>query len=164
MDCIVTGMLQFCVMNVTRFLPYLFGFGLLFTLSGCNSTQHRIKQHEDLFTLMPPQTQQRIIEGNVILGDSPEVVYMAFGKPTREDSITTARGKSRTVWTWVKKELHKEDTSIASVNQGSRTMTVEEIYRVVEHLQREVTFLDDRVVHVRNPAGQSRANVAMSTY
>ncbi len=140
------------------------GLALLIVAGGCNSTSHRIKKHGDIFANMAPQTQQRVLEGNILLGDSPEIVYMAFGKPSREDSITTVRGKSRTVWTWVKKELKKEETSIAAVNQGSRTMTVEEVYNVFERLQREVTFLDDRVIHIWNPASKNRPAVAMTTY
>ena len=141
-------------MKVTDYPVIFLAIAMLGGSIGCESTQTRIKKHEAAFMAMNPTAQARVLEGEVELGDSSEMVFLAWGKPTHEDSITTSSGETRTVWTYTKKQLIKEGSRLASSPEGRRQVAVEDIYRVLEKIRRKVTFLDDRVVQVRNPEAE----------
>ncbi|HLP70442.1 MAG TPA: hypothetical protein VK181_23295 [Rhizobium sp.] len=71
--------------------------GALFALSGCNTTADRIRQKSEVFASLPAADQERLRKGMVAVGDTPDMVYIAIGEPTRRTQTTTANG-SRSVW------------------------------------------------------------------
>lgn len=71
--------------------------GLALT-AGCQSPRaSRIQEHAALFASLDPATQQIIRDGLVAPGFSPELTYMALGKPNQVSSVATEHG---TVEVW----------------------------------------------------------------
>lgn len=67
-------------------------------LIGCQSTRvSRIQEHATLFASLQPETQQIIRDGLFDRGFTPELIYMALGKPNQAESAETSNGTSM-VW------------------------------------------------------------------
>jgi len=58
----------------------------------------------DLFTELPPEAQTRIQNGQIDLGFTSEIVYLAFGEPTRK---YTRRLAEKTQEIWVYERTHR---------------------------------------------------------
>ena len=71
--------------------------GALLALAGCNTISDRIRQKAEVFASLPAADQERLRKGQVAVGDTPDMVYIAIGEPTRRTQKTTAQG-SRSVW------------------------------------------------------------------
>ncbi len=52
-------------------------------LAGCNTTSSRIRQKSEVFASLPAVDQERLRQGHVAIGDSPDMVYIAIGAPDR---------------------------------------------------------------------------------
>ena len=59
-------------------------------LLGCQTTSKRIDEHATAFAALDPSAQQKIRRGVIEPGFTPDMVYMALGKPT--GMTTTADG------------------------------------------------------------------------
>lgn len=149
-------------MKVTRIAPICFMMFLFVGLSGCESTDTRIKKHEHTFLGLSQPEQQRVRDGVVQVGDPADLVYIAFGKPDHHNTIVTSGGRTRTVWTYTKKQTMKESSRITSTDVRGRNMAIEDIYRVFSVICREVTFLDDRVIQVHDPEAERQALAALA--
>ncbi|HTT56683.1 MAG TPA: hypothetical protein VMF63_06225 [Opitutaceae bacterium] len=68
-----------------RCLPILLAAGLA-ALAGCSTVNSRIREKQAVFDTLPPATRAEIRRGQVGVGFTPDMVYMAIGKPdeTRE--------------------------------------------------------------------------------
>lgn len=92
---------------------------LSFVLSGCSTTDSRIKNNQAAFNAAPPDVQAKIREGKVAIGFTEQQVLMALGKPDRRYTRTTAEGTTD-VWAY---EDHKPSFSfgigVASGGGGS---------------------------------------------
>lgn len=138
-------------MQVTRYPFVVLLFGAILLSSGCESIDSRIRQHEATFTGLPQKTQQRLMDGEIRRGDRSDMVYIAFGKPTHREAIITSGGRNREVWTYTKKRHVKEESRLVTDQSEQGRLAVEEVYRVYVVKLREITFLDDRVVHIDDP-------------
>jgi hypothetical protein len=65
--------------------------------AGCESIANRIQEKADVFARLGPNTQEAIKHGQIGPGFSPDMVYMALGKPSR---IETSVDGIRTTWTY----------------------------------------------------------------
>jgi hypothetical protein len=74
----------------------LLALTLVFGLTGCNTANTRIQEHASEFAALDPTTQQKIRQGVVEPGYTPEMVYMALGRPAVVSSDTAGS----TVWTY----------------------------------------------------------------
>lgn len=55
---------------------------------GCGSTrEHRARQYSQVFQAMPSENQARALKGEIALGDSRELVYIALGPPQAQRII-----------------------------------------------------------------------------
>lgn len=66
-------------------------------LTGCSTISSRIDQRSEVFAALPADDQARLRRGEVAVGDSSDMVYIALGEPTRRRAITTA-GATRAEW------------------------------------------------------------------
>lgn len=66
--------------------------GAVSLLSGCSTVQSRIAQQPELFARLAPDVQQQILNGQIDLGFTPELVRMALGSPDVVEEITTDEG------------------------------------------------------------------------
>lgn len=76
---------------------------LLLLLCGCLSQseliQKRIRQKQVAFDAYPAETQQRLGEGIVLVGDSEDMVWIAFGPPSRKYT-RILEGGTNTLWSY----------------------------------------------------------------
>jgi len=61
---------------------------LLLAVSGCNTIDHRIHEKPDVFNQLDPKAQAEIRQGRVEVGYTPDMVYIALGKPDKIDGNT----------------------------------------------------------------------------
>lgn len=73
----------------------------ILTLAGCSTTGSRIRERQALFDSYPEHVQQDLRDGIIQLGYTPEMVFIAFGKPDRKREVVTGDGVAQ-VWTWWK--------------------------------------------------------------
>lgn len=69
-------------------------------LSGCNTVERRIRQNPELFMSLNPEEQQKIREGRVSVGFTPEMVKLAWGSPDFRQ-VTISEEDETQVWTWI---------------------------------------------------------------
>ena len=69
-------------------------------LAGCTTVNDRIQQRSATFAALDAATQDRLRLGRVDLGDTPDMVYIAIGRPTKTTDVTTADGREST-WVYV---------------------------------------------------------------
>ena len=83
--------------HVSSFVAIL--AALMVIVTGCSTTNSRIKDHQASFDATPPAVQDKIRAGQIDIGFTPEQVTMALGNPDRSYTRTTARGTSE-VWAY----------------------------------------------------------------
>ena len=128
-------------------------------LAGCESIDTRVREQADAYESWPTATQERIRGGEVQIGDTKEMVYVAFGKPTKNESITTSGGRNRTVWTYSGEYRVRDGVRITSVASnvlgGVQAAGTADNFKTYEILLCQVTFYDGEVIHLRNPAAEA---------
>ncbi len=75
-------------MHLRRLAPFFLLAALV--LAGCNTVSSRIRQKEAVFASLPATEQARLRKGEVAIGDTPDMVYIALGAPDRHVERTTA--------------------------------------------------------------------------
>ncbi len=73
--------------------------------AGCNSLDSRIRANQAAFSALDPQTQQKIRQQIVEVGYTPDMVYMAYGEPTRKSFKSNEKGS---FMTWSYQVSHDE--------------------------------------------------------
>lgn len=68
-----------------------------FGLGGCNTFQSRASEKAQVYQALPPETQQRLQRGQISIGDSQDMVYIALGYPDEVREVTSPQG-TQTVW------------------------------------------------------------------
>lgn len=68
-------------------------------IAGCATPESRIKEKPEVFNNFPPDVQSKVRTGQVDIGFSKDMVYIALGKPDREYTRTTADGTFE-VWSY----------------------------------------------------------------
>ncbi len=70
-------------------------------LAACSTTDSRIRRHQALFDGYPPEVQHNLRNGVIGIGYSPEMVWMALGKPDRRTEVQSGDGTAE-IWTYRK--------------------------------------------------------------
>ncbi len=68
-------------------------------LAACSTVSRRIGEKPDVFAKLDPATQAKIKQGIIDLGFTPDMVYLALGKPDEIRDRVTAAGREA-VWTY----------------------------------------------------------------
>jgi hypothetical protein len=68
-------------------------------VAGCATPESRIKEKPEVFNSFPPEVQSKVRTGQVDVGYTKDMVYIALGKPDREYTRTTAAGTLE-VWSF----------------------------------------------------------------
>ena len=66
-------------------------------LAGCDTIDQRIGRKSAVFGALPAAEQARLRQGTVAIGDTPDMVYIAIGEPSRRLEKRTAVS-NRTIW------------------------------------------------------------------
>lgn len=77
-------------MRTRSLLPFLLLAAV--AVSGCSTPSSRIREKSSVFAALAPADQQRLRQGTVAVGDTPDMVYIALGEPSRRSQTTTAGG------------------------------------------------------------------------
>lgn len=72
-------------------LPLL-GLAVAMFLTSCASVESRVQKHQAAFDSWPADVREKVREGKVEVGFTPEMVRVALGDPDRLFSRTTDRG------------------------------------------------------------------------
>jgi len=85
-----------------RFLAVL---AIMITLTGCMNSQffreRRINSNQEVFNSFSPEIQAKVRAGQVDVGFSEQMVYLAWGKANRIYTRTTSQGTA-TIWAYTK--------------------------------------------------------------
>lgn len=130
-----------------------------FLLAGCQSFASRAKEKASVFDALDADTRARLERREIHVGDSPDMVYIALGRPTEKQETTTASGRS-TTWVYSASWQQYEGTRLVGyrrevtydpVTKAPRVVFIPDyqpIYtpRVEDRVR--VTFEGDRVTSV----------------
>ena len=72
---------------------------LVLALVGCATPESRIRRHPDMFASFPTNVQANVRSGIVDVGYTPDMVYVALGRPARVIERTAAEGRFE-IWVY----------------------------------------------------------------
>ncbi len=121
-------------------------------LSGCQiAMQLRIAAHKETWQRLSELDQNRLRQGNVIAGDTEDMVSIALGPPDKVEPITNQDGPKLTVWIY-----HGEE--FVGVDMG---LDPDSLYhQEIKHTAESVIFHDGVVVFQIKKDIDSAAEVA----
>lgn len=73
--------------------------------AGCDTFSHRAEQKSATFNSLDENTQQRLKEGNIAVGDTPDMVYIALGVPDTKRQRITSDGRELV---WIYKTYYQD--------------------------------------------------------
>jgi hypothetical protein len=76
----------------TKLFPVFTALGAALLFAGCSTINSRIQEKSAVFSSLDPATQAQIKHGDVGLGFTPDMVYMALGQPDATRHRTSADG------------------------------------------------------------------------
>ena len=93
--------------------PFAFSAACLVALlfSGCNTINHRIEEKSAAFSAADAATQEKIRQGVVAVGYTPDLVYIALGNPDRKRHHTSKDGEEET---WIYNTYYQEYAGTAN--------------------------------------------------
>lgn len=69
-------------------------------LAGCATTpERRAQQHPEVFEALPPEVQENVLAGQVEIGYTPDMVFLALGAPDRKVTRRT-ENEQREIWVY----------------------------------------------------------------
>lgn len=77
----------------------LVAIGCALLLAGCSTVDSRIAKNRAAFNTWPAPVQDKVVQGQIDVGFTPDEVRVALGEPDRVWSRTTADGTSQ-VWSY----------------------------------------------------------------
>jgi hypothetical protein len=86
-------------MRISKTLPLRILAGIaLVMLAGCSTINSRIKENAAVFDSLPADVQEKISQGIVEVGYTPDMVYIAMGNPHEKRN---SRSADRNKATWI---------------------------------------------------------------
>jgi hypothetical protein len=98
--------------NAVRLKKTVFLAGLVLALAGCSTIDSRIREKQAVFDRLDPQTQDKIRQGIVEVGYTPDLVYVALGRPDERYQKVTAKGDETS---WIYKTYYEQYEGMAHV-------------------------------------------------
>ena len=125
--------------------------------AGCDTFSHRARQMSGVYDQLPASEQQRLQRGNINVGDSAEMVYIALGNPDERRDVTTADG-TKQMWIYKTYWQQYEGTAwlgyrrvIVPTGRGYAIFhepVAQDIYRTHANETIRVTFANNSVEQV----------------
>jgi major membrane immunogen (membrane-anchored lipoprotein) len=122
-------------------------------LASCAGLDSRIKKNPEMFARLSAEQQSRVKEGKVQIGDSRDMVYLAFGQANRSYSRTTEHGVAE-VWAYTRTDYRVEPKMVRGTyhyrdEKGRLRTGTDTTWVDVEHREEydavRVEFSGDRV-------------------
>jgi hypothetical protein len=98
---------------------FLAAYAILVGLTGCNTASSRLRNTPTTATSLEPAIRAKIDKGIVEPGFTPEMVYLALGKPTVPSE---GLADATTNGTWIYRDFHRNDRDF--VRAGFRRRVV----------------------------------------
>jgi hypothetical protein len=142
-----------------NFLFFIFTIACLSLLTGCSTFAKRAEEKAVVFNALSPDAQQRLKDGQIQIGDSPDMVYIAFGNPDYKTRRVDADKQSE-IWSYTGyysryrgQYISRYETRYAYDSKGNRyiayTMPVwDSYYDNIPYLVRRFTFVDEKVTEI----------------
>ena len=132
-------------MNLRHVAPFLLVAAM--ALTGCDTIDSRIHQKSAVFASLPAADQDRLRKGTVAIGDSPDMVFIAIGAPSRRIEKQSAQG-NRTVWIYRRYYETYDGDAFAGYRRqvfidrrtGRRFVSLEPCYAEVYHDEAQETL------------------------
>jgi hypothetical protein len=86
---------------IMRTIPAFLALLAVLVLSACSTPESRISANQAAFDTLPPEAQQKIRNGQVDVGFTPEMVLMALGEPTKK-YVRQTEHDAVEVWSYIK--------------------------------------------------------------
>lgn len=141
----------------------LFSLSLLtLALVGCDTFDKRSQEKASTFASLAPEEREKLRRGVIEVGNTPDMVYIALGRPDEKRDTTNAQGKE-TVWIYntyhqeYEGNIHSGYRRILVFDPVRRRYTVffEPVYADVysEHTEEHIriTFVNDKVTSIEQP-------------
>ena len=126
-------------MKTTRLLLILLLCAGSLLLSGCSTFNSRARQKAVVFNNLDAETQQRLRDRNIAIGDTMEMVFISLGSPDGTQRRTTEAGESIT---WVYRLFYQAFSGHYTTRYITRVIydPVRRVYRVIHVPVREPVF------------------------
>ena len=102
-----------------RLLPAALALAATLFVTGCNTVDSRIAKRQAAFDQLAPEAQQRIRDGKIALGDSPDAVFIALGNPDEVRTRQNAEGSSEV---WIYNRSHLVSDGFGTVGYNRRVL------------------------------------------
>jgi len=89
--------------RVERYFACALVVSVCISICGCYSPGSRIKNHAEVFATFSPEVQENVRRGEVEMGYTQDMVFIALGKPDRKYVRYSERGQTE-VWSYVTTE------------------------------------------------------------
>lgn len=146
---------------MTKLFPILLTMlsALALLAAGCSTVNSRIKEHERFFASLSPEAQAKLRARTVELGYTPEMVYIALGRPDTKSEKITAKGNEQT-WIYLayyqeyagQALTHYRRVAVRDPRTGKVAVFIEPVYTSVYREESEeklrVSFVDGKVVSI----------------
>ena len=76
---------------------WLSALALAVALAGCDTFDQRSQEKASTFEALAPEEREKLRRGVIEIGNTPDMVYIALGRPDESRDTTTAEGRE-TVW------------------------------------------------------------------
>lgn len=131
-------------------------------LTGCDTFDRRARQKAAVFEALAPEQREKLRRGEIELGNTPDMVYIALGAPNERREKATPNGQEMT---WVyntyfqqyEGEFHAGYRRYVVFDPRSRRYIIyhEPVYTDVysEHEEENIRikFRDNRVIEIEQP-------------
>jgi hypothetical protein len=91
---------------MNKFLPLPLLLGAIALLGACSTVNTRINEKAEVFNRLDPATQSKITHGDVDIGFTPDMVYMALGRPDARRESVSNEGQTET---WIYRSFYEDD-------------------------------------------------------
>ncbi len=134
---------------------------LLALMAGCNTVDSRIRKNEASFRALDPATQEKLRGGKVEVGYTPEMVYIALGRPTTRTERSTADGQTM-IWSYTSSSTeyagraltHTRRVVVVDPRTGRRAILFQpvytDVYRETEDEDVRIEFRDGKVTSIES--------------
>lgn len=123
--------------------------------SGCSTVDSRIREHESMFRGLDPSTQQKLREKKVEIGYTPDMVYIALGRPSSRSERVTANAQTM-IWIYTisrtehaGRVVRERRTVVVDPRTGRRALIIQpvvtDVYEETEEEAIRIEFKDGLV-------------------
>lgn len=135
---------------------------LVVVLAGCDTFDRRAQQKSATFESLAPEQREKLKRGVIEIGNTPDMVYIALGRPDEQRESATAAGRE-TVWIYnsyhqeYEGRLHSGYRRILVYDPNHRRYLVyhepifTDVYSEHEEEKIRIKFQNDRVTEIEQP-------------